>query len=378
MKKILILIVMLLLYCTPCLASTISGVSGDIENLSELIISGDGFGTNDLSTESLISVIENGTTGTDFLPRARWSKEDKEDFIYSTSQSFSGDKSLYADLSIQNTAPLEYDCGNGIGTIYISWRARIDIEDSDTGQWKMFRISHQAVGTDTSPEQPWFHWFRGNDPFQQVQHINRCYQNSDSPDSDYSYSYWDNGATRQVYDENTECPQDEEWFRYEVELTTSGTNTFNGSTTVRIHRNNTIQTLVDERAVMNYSTATTALGRTMQYLIWQNYRGNGLDDAEIWLDDIFIQHDTTSRFELGNNSSYASCTQRFIQEPTAWADDEVTINLNTGTASDSETWYLFHVVDGVASSGYAVTVGASGSTTSTKLSNIKLSNITFN
>ena len=65
---------------------------------------------------------------------------------------------------------------------------------------------------------------------------------------------------------------------------------------------------------------------------------------------------TRARVEIGNASTFAACTHREIQIPTAWADDGITITVNQGTF-DEETAYVFVVdPDGIPSAGYQVLI----------------------
>lgn len=94
-------------------------------------------------------------------------------------------------------------------------------------------------------------------------------------------------------------------------------------------------------------------------------RDNGAG-AYVYLDDIYV--DTTqARVEIGNASSWSSCTHREIQVPTSWSDGSIRVTVNRGTFNVGERAYLF-VVDasGAASGGYPVTIASgSGSTPST-------------
>lgn len=63
--------------------------------------------------------------------------------------------------------------------------------------------------------------------------------------------------------------------------------------------------------------------------------------------------------EIGNASTWAACTHREIQIPTAWTTDEITATINQGSLPDG-TAYLFVVdADGVASDGYEITLSSS-------------------
>jgi len=78
-------------------------------------------------------------------------------------------------------------------------------------------------------------------------------------------------------------------------------------------------------------------------------------------DDIYI--DTTqSRVEIGEASTFDTCTIREIQPPTAWSNNSITFTANQGSFSDGDTAYLY-VVDedgSVNEQGYQIAFGPAG------------------
>lgn len=101
-----------------------------------------------------------------------------------------------------------------------------------------------------------------------------------------------------------------------------------------------------------------------------NYIGN-CDDAEgmvectdpteveLYYDDIYIDN-SWARVEIGDQDTYANCTHREIQIPAAWSATEITVTANTGSFGAGDSVYVFVVdEDGVASAGYGpVTIGS--------------------
>jgi len=84
--------------------------------------------------------------------------------------------------------------------------------------------------------------------------------------------------------------------------------------------------------------------------------GNGHDN-DFYIDDVYV--DTTwARVEIGNNSTYGSCTHREIQIPTNWTSSSISVTVNQGSFADEATAYLFVVdADGDVSSGYEIEIG---------------------
>ena len=103
---------------------------------------------------------------------------------------------------------------------------------------------------------------------------------------------------------------------------------------------------------MTYDSA-----RRFRWLLWQNYRGNGISDQEVWMDDLYIQTGSYARIEIGNNASHALATKTEIQRPLAWAGDEIDVEVNLGGFTGAETLYVYVIgADGTASAGFELTL----------------------
>jgi len=92
----------------------------------------------------------------------------------------------------------------------------------------------------------------------------------------------------------------------------------------------------------------------------QNYVGNG--GRVVWsafFDDVYI--DTTqARVEICDSPTWSARTQCEIQPATAWADSQITFNVNKAGFADGQVAYIY-VVDStgaVNSSGYIYKIGA--------------------
>ena len=80
--------------------------------------------------------------------------------------------------------------------------------------------------------------------------------------------------------------------------------------------------------------------------------------------DIYLDY-ALNRVILGNASTYNACTIREPQIPTAWSDNSVTVGVNLGAmADDTSAWiYIVNELGEVNNTGYAVTTGTGGATT---------------
>ncbi len=81
-------------------------------------------------------------------------------------------------------------------------------------------------------------------------------------------------------------------------------------------------------------------------------------EARIFMDEAYVDN-TLARVEIGNESTWAACTHREIQIPSAWAVGEITARVNRGSFAADAPAYVY-VVDsnGVYNStGYPITFG---------------------
>jgi hypothetical protein len=86
--------------------------------------------------------------------------------------------------------------------------------------------------------------------------------------------------------------------------------------------------------------------------------GTPRPSMEFYWDELYIDI-TKARVELGDASTWSSCTHREVQIPTAWSSDSITINVNQGSFQNAQQAYLY-VVDSngaVNQQGLPVTLG---------------------
>lgn len=69
-------------------------------------------------------------------------------------------------------------------------------------------------------------------------------------------------------------------------------------------------------------------------------------------DELYVDS-TRTRVEIGNASTFAACTHREIQIPTAWSNTSITATVNLGSFTSTAGLYAFVVAaDGTASAGF--------------------------
>jgi hypothetical protein len=126
-----------------------------------------------------------------------------------------------------------------------------------------------------------------------------------------------------------------------------------------------VQMLGEGYGITNYNytdvkTLNDVMGWTdLNFPGWMRIPDDDTDSLTVRpvYDDIYVALGASSaaRVELGDNATYANCTNLSIAIATSWADGEITATINQGSFENG-TAYLFVVdADGAVSGGYPVT-----------------------
>lgn len=105
----------------------------------------------------------------------------------------------------------------------------------------------------------------------------------------------------------------------------------------------------------------------MTYLLLWHYIDSDASTNETtnrYIDELYVDI-TRARIEIGNASTWAACTHREIQIPSAWSDTSATFTVNAGTFTSGQVAYVY-VVDSANDpdpSGYPITIGETSSDT---------------
>ena len=340
MIKSAVAIILLIWPICAFAAPAITGYSGTITDNGDITISGSAFGTGPAAVEWLGGTtgnIESGANNANFS-RTNWIQDGNNPWPenypkYSTAQAHSGSKSIYCNPTGTSwNSVMVYHLPTAItssGSLFISQWVRIT-KTGSSGQWKMWRFNdYNSITDPNTPGLVFFDWTNG---------LQICGNTS-------SWSY--TGLDSELNPISTQST----WFRLDVYITCSLNST--GSVVMRKY----IPGVSRETGTLsNYSTF--GVSSEWNYLIWQNYCGNGLDSLDIYYDDIYISPNSQARVEIGNNSTYENCTHLEIQPTSSWASENITCRVNRGSFGASSTAYLF-VIDstGAVSSGYAITFG---------------------
>ena len=333
-------------------------VSGTFGDANSVTISGADFETNALDYSDIIHHVNNTIDGQNPSNTDGWIFDEGSGHNpeADTSYARSGGVSLYHDGSPADgyNAVLRYNYGSGVGageTVYITWWTRIDytITVGEQNQWKMFRtnymndIQDQDTGDNNYTTQMVM--------FNMMDDSSGEWKNRPGPYIDSAGT--DNWMNQCMTD------ADSTWYRHELILNTSDFGTYNGDYTMRRYTPGSSVAEASETGMMTYNNPNIS-PTTWQYFLWQNWIGNGLS-GDAWTDDHYVQVGTQARVELCDASTWSARTECDIQEPTAWSDTSITLTVNSGGFSTSETAYVYVVNDSgeVNSSGYPVTIGTS-------------------
>ena len=149
-----------------------------------------------------------------------------------------------------------------------------------------------------------------------------------------------------------------EWIRFEVLLIQSSSNVHNGTFKVWVHT--TATPSIAQPVNIGGNALTRVTNNYWNALNIGDYysHGDATDGGKVYIDDFYLDN-AQARVEIGNASTWSSCTRREIQIPSAWSDTSVTITVNQGLFKQGTSAYLY-VVDSNGSvnpMGYPISIG---------------------
>jgi hypothetical protein len=120
---------------------------------------------------------------------------------------------------------------------------------------------------------------------------------------------------------------------------------------------------VNEMAFRTRTTTNPTLWHSVWFGYWLGHESSQYCSASpgasyTYWDDVYVDY-TQARIEVGNASTYAACTHREVQIPTAWGTNSIAINVNGGSFDPGSGLYVY-VTDpngAVNAAGYPVTLG---------------------
>jgi hypothetical protein len=154
------------------------------------------------------------------------------------------------------------------------------------------------------------------------------------------------------------------WVRVEVWVKQSSPSKENGLFQMWVHRPTEGSSVIRlELSDKNYCTrGTQNVWEELEIMSYSAIDNNNKSQA--FVDDFYLDN-SPARVELGNAPIWNNCTHREIQLPDNWSTNNISIKLNQGTFQDGQKAYLFVVnSNNVASQGYEIKIGGSGSSNS--------------
>lgn len=351
---------LLLLFAVPSIsysAPSISNISGTISNGQSIVISGSGFGAtgpdikvfDDFESGTNGSYINSDTSGiTSSATVGSWEPCVGCDIYrstYSTDFAHGGTKS-----SRQNWTTNMQEGGRFLAEtwttpvteVYLSYWVYLPsgMSTPDGGfsspNWKMYWFYETPYPTNDYSTETIYDPPGGGLSFGCV---NDCLSNRIVQDFT-PFASWSNG----------------QWQRMEIYLKAGAT-----AGAIQEHFTNASY---PRTQIVNMTGKTINAGTTG----WDTFHIPGFARADTttntYYDDIYVAtgDGARARVEIGNNSTYSSCTNLAVITPTSWGDTSITATVRTGSFT-SGTAYLF-VVDalGAVSSGTEITIGGGTST----------------
>ena len=344
-------------------APEITQVAGTLQHGESITISGSGFGEKATAAPIRWDTFESGTPEQNIGTSEFWS----------TVNGF-----LYSDEATQRTGlsdqfiriPAESGVVSGDSHAHISqWSTskkkllvgwyRVDFISAGSGQIKLMNIE-RAASHATAPGI--------------AEHAFWCYNNTcvggttnQLGTGNGNVAYWYQGPTLVVLQQFTfNVYYDGEWQYFMIEYEESDYNVANGQ--ARLYKSSTAPTKTAiERLTSINKLSQSSDGSVAEYAKLRAITASDTVRANVYYDDIYIDN-TWQRVEIGDNATYANCTHREMQIPTAWdgvsGTNSISITVNRGAFGSTDSAYLYVVdADGtVNETGYAITFGDTGET----------------
>ena len=339
--------------CVAICAPAVTTVSGVVSDGSSITVSGTGFG----ATGPTIKVFDNfeGGTNAAYINNAaagntsatigEWEPCYDCDIYrstYSTNYSKSGTKSARQNWTTDMQEGARYlvaTWSQPITEVYLSYWVYLPsgMSTPDGGfsspNWKMYWFYEAPYPTNDYSSETIYDPPGGGLSFGCV---NDCY--TDRIGQDFTPFDWSNG----------------QWQRIEVYLKAG---TSNGAIQEWLTNASSARTQAVNISGKTISTGTTG---------WDTFHIPGFARADTttntYYDDIYVATGAgaRARVEIGNEDSYAECTNLAVATPTSWGDTSITATVRQGSfdAEDSAYMYVVHADGSVNATGYPVTIGS--------------------
>jgi hypothetical protein len=313
----------------------VSGVSGTLENGSEISISGSLFGSNgpdvilfdDFESGTVGSPIQTGPGSAEF---GQWNGE-LGNTVYSNAASVSGSQAFRADMSEHWLNYAEVSLPPNTRDVFISWWLYLPAGD---------KIPGEGSSTGTNWKQMWI-------------------QGSDTADDDVvvptllSQSWYINGNDS-PYRAYPGVPYlvKGQWKHFACWIK-GGYNNDGAAKFWHLGHTGDLDLFLDE------SSVTTMYADGFREKVRLNGFGRTTSNSHPMFDDMYVASgaNAQARVEIGDKRNYYDCTNVAIAVPTNWSANYITATLHTGSLYAGPA-YLFVVdADGTVSEGYPIELG---------------------
>ena len=312
----------------------ISSVNGDMQQGSTITVSGSNFGTGPSGV--VFDDFELGTDGNSIMTGSGSARVGQWD-VTSGSNYYSNDHSVSGSLAFEANMGLDYlsyvrrNFPAGTSELFASWWVRIPDPMPGEGNPAGINWKHIWIQGSSSVDDDMYLVYYYDLP-STVSHIGG---NTDvAPVWMWTYGTWHKG----------------DWIRGWIYV--KGGITDGHYDVSMLHENGTRQT---------WSVNGQTWGNDPTPYEYRSIRFNGYGRQTSGSypvhDDCYSAYGSNcrARVEIGNASTYSSCTDLAICGPTSWSSSSVTAKCNVGGLSPADDWYMF-VIDssGSASTGYKV------------------------
>lgn len=352
MKKLLLLLLLIPSYCLS--APTISGVTGDVDHDNSITISSTGTDFGSKSPAAPVYWNDFDDKSTDSQPQdwgESWSKGTTM-YVKETNP-YGGSKSLYIEVTQDyanswNQAVKDMGASKFTTCFFMKQKIYMDYPFSTASapkyQWKGNRISTDPNGYSsayhTVLQDPWW---------------------SDIYDAWYNVilAVYTDTSHVNFYDNGTELIVQDQWMDHTMLVIWGTPDASDGEHYLWVDNHNILSATYG----MNVESGDSPVA--VRYFLLQSTfdidPGGTYYGTKFYLDSLYLDG-TQARVELGNASTYSTCTVTEIQIPTAWSTSSITATVNVGQFEEGNTCYIY-VFDSNGdcnSAGYAVTIGSGG------------------
>jgi PKD repeat protein len=333
----------------PVVAPVISGVTGSVADGASIVIAGSSFGSKSAAPPLVYDNFEAGGGHGAVIDATAtvgaWTQVglDGSQYPYfNTSVKYRGAAAMEARFSAGQATSGVKISGNYDDHFYID--AWINYDKEDAAPWSRVRKLFLMFG-DGVQEYPQIHFG-----------TSECVENPSFHPSGYA-SLTDGTSVVYPFSVNAIAGG---WHHLQTWVQASDNGIANGK--IRVWLDGVLRATSDAYLTVTNNTGNWDHLRVGYYHAHDEIPGlcdASPGDAYVYWDNVYVDN-TPARVEIGNAATYAACTLREIQIPSAWSTTSISATVNTGAFADGGAW--LYVVNGngvVSTVGYPIDVANS-------------------